>query len=297
MDLAYDLITPEDGNKTDKPLVIIHGLFGSKRNWSSVSKSFARTLKRPVYTLDLRNHGVSPHARPMTYPAMAADVLHFFKKHNLTNVALLGHSMGGKVAMTAALSLPSSSPYLPPSSKSLKPSPSPSSSHSPSSSTQEVLSHLIIEDIAPSNGRLSPEFYEYVRLMTKVNNDGVKTRKEADAVLAIYEKDESVRQFLLTNFTPGTESEPGQFKLPMDILQEHTDDLGKFEVGKGRRWEGKTLFVKGEKSRFLNPKNIPLAHQFFPNLDLVSLIAGHWVHAEKPGEFMKEVGEFLEKDS
>ena len=163
-----------------------------------------------------------------------------------------------------------------------------------SSPAPSVLSHLIIEDIAPSHGRLSPEFYEYVRLMSKINTDGVRTRKEADAILATYEKDVGVRQFLLTNFTPGEGEEMGQFHLPLDILQEHTDDLGAFEVKKGRRWEGKTLFVKGEKSKFLNPKNIPLAHQLFPKMTLVSLNAGHWVHAERPGEFMREVGEFLE---
>ncbi|PIL35642.1 hypothetical protein GSI_02371 [Ganoderma sinense ZZ0214-1] len=93
IELHYDKVIPPDGNATDRPLVILHGLFGTKRNFGSLSKAFAKDLGRPVYTLDLRNHGTSPHAEPHSYPAMATDVLRFFKMHHLSNVSLLGHSM------------------------------------------------------------------------------------------------------------------------------------------------------------------------------------------------------------
>ncbi|CAK5275165.1 unnamed protein product [Mycena citricolor] len=121
-------------NKTSGAIVILHGLFGSARNWGAHSRAFARNLQRPVYTLDLRNHGSSEHALPMTYTAMARDVINFFKKHSLTDVALIGHSMGGKVAMSVALD-----PTL----------------------DKSILSKLVVVDIAPSKGQLSNEFKNY----------------------------------------------------------------------------------------------------------------------------------------
>ncbi|EEB92032.1 hypothetical protein MPER_09515 [Moniliophthora perniciosa FA553] len=90
-------------------MFILHGLFGSKRNWQSLGKHYARVLKRPVYIMDLRNHGESTHARPHTYEAMTADILSFLKQHALKDITMLGHSMGGKVAMALALD-----PKLPP---------------------------------------------------------------------------------------------------------------------------------------------------------------------------------------
>ncbi|KAF8958234.1 Alpha/Beta hydrolase protein [Flammula alnicola] len=129
VELSYTSIIPEDGNATAKALVILHGLFGSKRNWGSLCKAFHRDMPdRPVYALDLCNYGSSPHASPMTYEAMASDVHNFIQDKQLKDVALLGHSMGGKVAMTYALSLKEAN--VPPG----------------------TLSYLIVDDIAPSIG-------------------------------------------------------------------------------------------------------------------------------------------------
>ncbi|KAI0044287.1 alpha/beta-hydrolase [Auriscalpium vulgare] len=265
VDLHYDVVPPADGSKTDKPLVILHGLFGMKRNWHSLSKAFSRDLKRPVYALDLRNHGTSPHVEPMTYEAMASDVLHFCEKHSLTNVSLLGHSMGGKVAMAVALS-----PSLP----------------------QDLLAHLIVADIAPSRGSLSSEFQGYVEAMNKIEASRVSSRKEAQEILAPYEDDAMTRAFLLTNID--AKLNPLKFQVPLHIIGPAIRDIGWFpHEPQDATWNGKTLFIKGSKSNYINKNNLPLAKQFFPNMSIEILEAGHWVHAEKPNEFRKMVTDFV----
>ncbi|EPQ54164.1 alpha/beta-hydrolase [Gloeophyllum trabeum ATCC 11539] len=246
VDLAYDAY----GSAREKAgsLVILHGLFGSKRNWISLAKAFEKELHRPVYALDLRNHGSSPHAEPMTYSAMADDVLNFCDKHSLSNISLLGHSMGGKVAAAVALhpSLPSG-----------------------------LLSKLIVADIAPSRARLSSEFQAYLEAMHRIESSQLQNKKEAQDILKEIEKDPMVRAFLLTNLASDTP--PLKFRIPIDILMGCIPEIGSFPYAPGERlWPGKTLFIKGTKSHYINNKNIPVAEQFFPNMKLESLDAGHW---------------------
>ncbi|KAF8628149.1 hypothetical protein AX15_004067 [Amanita polypyramis BW_CC] len=273
VDLEYTLQTPPDGNTTERPLVILHGLFGSKRNWGSLTKAFKSNLKRPVYALDLRNHGSSPHVAPMTNEHMAADVLHFLEKHQLHDVSLLGHSMGGKVAMTVALSLSLAQP-----------------------DRGNVLSDLIVADIAPTRAALSEDFVQYTHIMSNIEQMGLKTRTEASKVLEEYEKDIGVRQFLLTNLIVPPKSSPDKikFQVPLSILKESIEGLGLFPYSVGERsWPGRTLVIKGSKSKYINKHNIPVFQTFFPNARLETLEAGHWVHAEKPHEFTKLVENFI----
>ncbi|KAG1761485.1 alpha beta-hydrolase [Suillus occidentalis] len=158
VELAHDEHIPADGNRSHRPLLILHGFFGSKRNWQSLSKAFMRDLSRPVYTLDLRNHGSSPHARPMTYPHMAADVLSFCQKHSLRNISLMGHSMGGKVAMALALH-----PELP----------------------SDLLTDLIVSDIAPVRAKVSQDTVQHIRAMELIQAGNISTRKEADEIISL----------------------------------------------------------------------------------------------------------------
>ncbi|KAF8640288.1 hypothetical protein AX16_010183 [Volvariella volvacea WC 439] len=269
VDLAYNAVLPEDGNAQENPLVILHGLFGSKRNWTSLTKAFARDLGRPVYALDLRNQGSSPHASPMTYTHMAADVLHFIQKHSLRDVALLGHSMGGKVAMALALN-----PSLP----------------------SGLLSHLIVEDIAPVQADISDEFKAYVKAMKRIEEVGVRTRKEAAEILSQYEKDIPIQQFLLTNLIvpPASSEHPAKFQVPLDVIDRAIPDIGTFPYTPGERtWDGRTLFVKGSRSKYINHHNLPLCSQFFPSMKLETLETGHWVHSERPNEFRELINTFV----
>ncbi|KAF8071582.1 Alpha/Beta hydrolase protein [Lyophyllum atratum] len=268
VDLDYAAYIPPDGNKTEGALVILHGLLGSKRNFRSLSKLFMKDLNIPVYAIDLRNHGTSPHVQPMTYPAMAADVLHFLHSHSLSNITLLGHSMGGKAAMSVALD-PSLS--------------EPSNAH--------ILSKLVIVDIAPVRAELSPEFKGYIEGMQEIERKQITSRKEALEVLEAYESDPDTRQFLLTNLDPLSSSEPhAKFRVPLDTFGEAIPEIGSFPYLPGdRTWEGPTLFIKGRQSAFINRHSLGPMESFFPNLKLETLDAGHWVHGDRPREFKKLV--------
>ncbi|KAF8813461.1 mitochondrial protein [Phlegmacium glaucopus] len=289
VDLSSTAYLPEDGNVTDRALIILHGLFGSKRNWASICKALHRDMpERPIYALDLRNHGSSPHALPMTYEAMASDVRKFIEDKQLKNIALLGHSMGGKVAMSFALALQNEKPAT------------------------NILSNLIVADIAPSIGSISPEFISYISAMQQIEALApgvIKTRADADKKLEPYEQDISIRQFLLTNLQLPTPSrsashdtlhDKAKFIVPLDILERSIEALGSFpyEYDKENQvapstYDGPTLVVKGVKSSYINHKNIPALRAFFPNMRMEELDAGHWVHAEKPNEFRKLVVDFL----
>ncbi|THV05638.1 alpha/beta-hydrolase, partial [Dendrothele bispora CBS 962.96] len=229
---------------------------GSKRNWHSVANALSNELNRPVYALDLRNHGESPHAKPMTYPQMALDVTHFIQKHNLERISLVGHSMGGKVAMTTVLGR-----YLPPS----------------------TIANLVVADIAPIKGKVSRASVSYFEAMKKIESMKLKTKKEARNVLAEWEKASPRTQaFLLTNLIvpsdPSSLQEYAKFGIPLDILSEAVPDIGIFpyEPGEVEPWTGRTLFVKGGKSKFLNEDAIGVARKLFPSMELEVLDAGHY---------------------
>ncbi|KDQ15961.1 hypothetical protein BOTBODRAFT_31413 [Botryobasidium botryosum FD-172 SS1] len=253
----------------NEAMVICHGLFGSGRNWRALAKSFARSLQMPVYTLDLRNHGSSPHSEVMDYASMANDVLEFCRVHDLSNVTLLGHSMGGKVAMTAALQ-----PGL----------------------ADNLISRLIVADMTPAKGSISDSFKVYLQGMQEVEKSKVKDRKAADKILQSYESDIGIRQFLLTNLLPTTADEPHhKFRLPLNIIAQSLPAIGDFPYEPGEyQWPGRALFIKGEKSKYINRHNLPVAEQYFPNMKAETIYdAGHWVHSEQPLEFTKVVGDFI----
>lgn len=268
VELHYEKTELPGKNLSIGPLVICHGLFGSKQNWRSLSKTFASRLGCPVYSLDLRNHGTSPHASPMIYTAMADDIVHFCQTHDLSNISLLGHSMGGKAVMSVALS-----PRLP----------------------QNLLSKLIVADIAPARGALSSDFREYTYAMSRIEHGQVKSRKEADEILAEIEPDTSIRAFLLTNITFDRDSGFVRFRIPVDLIKDSLEHLGDFpyDTQDDRQWNGQTLVIKGEKSKYINKHNTPLVQHFFPNSEIKSLDTGHWVHAERPHEFVELVTNFI----
>jgi len=266
--LEHDEYIPLNGNRTERALVILHGFFGSKRNWQSLSKAFARDLQRPVYALDLRNHGSSPHVRPMTYTHMAADVLDFCRSMSLSDISLLGHSMGGKVAMTVALG---------------------------SETPTNLLKDLVVSDIAPMRAtKESADAISHFQGMEEIETSRVASRKQANEILEKYEKDPSVRSFLLTNLNSG--QIPLKFKVPIAILKEGRPEIESFPYAPGERtWNGNALFVKGAKSKFINRHNKPLIENFFSRHIIEELDTGHWIHAEMPNEFMELVVDFVKR--
>lgn len=271
--LAFNKRSPKSpAEKKWPPLVILHGLFGSKQNWKSLSGAFANKLNTDVYALDLRNHGDSPHTEVHTYESMAADVGDFLRQQSLQDAILMGHSMGGKVAMSVALSDP------------------------------KILGKLIVVDVAPIAGPLSGDFATYVKgmkeieaLLSKPEGSHPAFRKsDGDTILQKYEQDIGVRQFLLTNLVRDVESGKMHFRVPLDILGRSLDVIGGFPHTPGlQHFDGPTLFVRGTKSRYVKDGYFDTIRGYFPRYKLAELPTGHWVHAEKPSEFLDVVTNFI----
>ncbi|PWY99000.1 alpha/beta-hydrolase [Testicularia cyperi] len=283
----------KSGSVPISSLVVCHGLFGSKQNWRSLGRAMSSRFGVPVYAVDLRNHGTSPHIDGLAYEDMAADVIEFMSTHNIQNSALIGHSMGGKVSMSVALH-----PSLP----------------------KNMLSHLVSVDMAARRGPLSPEFEKYIQAMLDIKQQKCKTRSEADDILKLTEPDLGVRQFLLTNLTRLPETpDVWSWRIPVEMIQKHISQIGDFpydapgesesksESGSGsssasssssgtgnvRSSDIPTLFIKGSRSKYVNRKNIPTNLAYFPNSKLVHMDTGHWCQAEKPNEFVQVIHDFL----
>ncbi|GJJ78962.1 hypothetical protein EMPS_11321 [Entomortierella parvispora] len=245
-----------------QPIVIMHGLFGSKQNWKALSKAMSSRLNTRVVTLDLRNHGESGHSEEHDYANMANDVVHFLNEQSLENPIVIGHSMGGKVAMNLALKHTS-------------------------------LDRLIVVDMAPVKVKLSADFAKYVVSMKEIQAAHVKKQSEADTIMKKTVADLGVRQFLLTNLKRDPAGDEYSFRVPIGTLGDSLEKLGQFDFVPGvDKFDGKTLFIRGVKSKYIQEKEINLIHSFFPNARIEDMDTGHWVHAEKPEEFLKLVTEF-----
>jgi len=237
-------------------IVILHGIFGSLDNWHTVAQILSKQYR--VYSLDLRNHGHSPHTDEMSISLMADDVVHFFEKTGLKNISLIGHSMGGKVAMKIAMQSP------------------------------QYLKNLIVVDIAPKAYKAghTPYFEAYQQILL----DKISNRKELDHAFIKYEKNEGVRLFLMKNIVSNNE---GGYKLKINIQgikNGYEDVIGKLELEK---ISIPTLFIKGAKSNYILEEDMAAIKQHFNNVQFASIAnAGHWVHAENRDDFITAVEEF-----
>ncbi|WPG98680.1 Hypothetical protein R9X50_00147300 [Acrodontium crateriforme] len=265
--LAYDLHEPpaSKSSSSNAPIVFIHGLFGSKTNNRSMSKVFARELNRPVYAIDLRNHGDSSHDQRHDYTALAEDIELFLKQHDLKQSTLIGHSMGAKAAMTVAL-------------------------------RQNVhIANLIPVDNAPVDAALKSDFGKYIQGMRKIEDANVQKQSEADAILKAYEPALPIRQFLLTNLMRTPDGNQ-KFRVPINWLAKSLDHMADFPFTDpdAARFNGPTLIVRGTKSPYVADEMLPTIGRFFPRFEVRDIEAGHWLISEKPEEFRKAVVEWLQ---
>ncbi|KZM19151.1 hypothetical protein ST47_g9704 [Ascochyta rabiei] len=267
VDLAYKL-HDNNGKAKGDPIVMIHGLFGSKRNNQSVANVFARHLSRPVYAIDTRNHGDSPHHKTHNYIALAEDVEAFLQKHNLKNSTLIGHSMGAKTVMAMALRNPS------------------------------CCANIIPIDNAPVDAALSSDFPKYAEGMKKVAEGAPKSQKAADQLMQPYAPALPVRQFLLSNLVRPAPGEPMQWRIPIQVLGKSLDNMADFPFTDPDQhcFSKRALFIRGTKSRYVTDEALPVIGRFFPRFELVDLDCGHWVISEKPDEFIKAVVDFLSEE-
>lgn len=242
-----------------EPLVILPGLFGSKRNWSSVARQLAE--QRQVITVDLRNHGESPWDDVHDYPAMAGDVAQLIEAQGLQPAAVLGHSMGGKVAMVLALTRP------------------------------ELVSRLIVVDIAPA--RSTANTRAVLQAMQDVPLGAVTTRSEAKAAMAEAVPSAGIRDFLALNLTSSPEGL--RWGINLEALANNFDNiLGFPDVAPGMTFDQPTLFLGGGRSPYIQPEHHTEIHRLFTAASIESIPgAGHWVHADAPQAFLERITAFL----
>ncbi|UOA07483.1 alpha/beta fold hydrolase [Methylobacter sp. S3L5C] len=250
------LVFEELGNPADAPLIILHGFFASSRNWRQVAEKLAANFH--VYVLDLRNHGTSPHHPVMDYPTMAADLLQFMDTHHLTTASVLGHSMGGKVAMWFALNHP------------------------------ERIDQLIVVDIAPIS--YTHCFNHLIKALKALPLSKISNRKQAELFLATDIPELSYRQFLLQNLI--LKDGAYDWRVDLDIFLFMAPNIIAFPDGeKIAPYTGKTLFLAGAQSDFVKASDI---NTLFPNATLTVIgNAGHWLHVQQPDIFIKQVEEFF----
>lgn len=242
---------------TGDPLIILHGLFGSADNWMTQAKVLGEHFH--VFTVDQRNHGLSPHSPDQDYLAMTEDLNDFFVQHKLDSAIVLGHSMGGKTAMNFAIKYPMK------------------------------VKKLIVVDIIP---KAYPIHHDKILTGLKaLNLSSLTSRNQADAELAQHVDDPAVRQFLLKNLS----REHGQgfvWKLNLSAIAQNIEEMGAGMVIEGK-FLGPVLFIIGQRSNYFSFGDETLMKKYFPNYSMIELEAGHWVQAEKPKEFVEAVLKFL----
>ena len=241
------------------PVAILHGLFGSGRNWSGIAQQLAAGLR--VVALDLRNHGNSPWADEMNYRDMAEDVRATMHALGHRHYALLGHSMGGKAAIVLALT------------------------------AGAEVERLVVADIAPVAYRA--HHLGHVQAMRAFDLDGIGRRAEADRPLATAVPDAAERAFLLQNLV--FDGGKPRWRLNLAAIERAMPALAGFPpMPADAAYAGPALFVAGGRSDYLLPEHEPEIRRLFPNARIARIAdAGHWVHAEQPRAFLDLVGRFL----
>lgn len=252
------LFTTEQGE--GEPLLILHGLLGMSDNWALIARTLAKQFR--VIVPDLRNHGRSPHSPIHTYEAMAADIIALCEDKGFDRVNILGHSMGGKVAMTISCLYP------------------------------QLTDRLIVADIGP--GAYSEQTYhsDLINLMLSIEPGEASSRAEIDTMLSQKLTDERIRMFLLKNITRDKQNK-FIWKANLPVLSAQLPAILE-EVVPGTYFTGKTLFIKGELSGYINAKQYDLIYQRFPLATIVTIPeAGHWLHADAPALFTQTTLQFL----
>jgi esterase len=247
----------ELGQANGLPLIMLHGLFGSSDNWLNV----APRLGCKCYALDLRNHGHSPHSEEMDYALMAGDVAEFLDAQKLEAVNVLGHSMGGKVAMQLALTYPTR------------------------------VRKLVIVDMAPRP--YSPEHQPIFEALLALDLKQFHSRREIEDALAPGIPDLTLRRFLLKNLA----HEPQAFKwrIPLPVIFANYPKLCE-PIAPQTPFPGPALFLYGGQSPYVSEADVPRIRELFPQAVIETIPqARHWIHADAPDDFVRQVSLFLSK--
>jgi pimeloyl-ACP methyl ester carboxylesterase len=241
-----------------RPVILLHGLLGSADNWHSVAQRLGEQFQ--VFALDQRNHGQSPHSAEMSYPLMAEDVNEFLVARDLERVRMVGHSMGGKTAMQFAVQFP------------------------------DKVEKLLVEDMAPR--AYLPSHDKIFAALLALDLTKFTARQEIEEALATPIPSLVLRRFLLKNL--GRQPDGAFFwKINLRGLWDNYTKLGE-PISNPVPFEKPVLFIRGGKSNYLNPEDEPLIRQLFPLAQIKTIAeAAHWVHGDRPEEFLALAWDFL----
>ena len=249
------------GKKGHQPLIIMHGLFGISDNWVTFGKQMA-AAGFEVFIPDQRNHGRSEWSDDFNYLALTNDLYDFIDAEEIENPVLMGHSMGGKVAMRFAVSYP------------------------------DLVKKLIVVDIAPKPYAIRQQHLLIIQAVQQIKLEEVKSRTAVEQQLAQTIEDERVRKFILKNLHR-TEKNTFAWRInPKGIA----DNLSRMSdtMPDQKKYEKPALFIKGELSDYILPEDEPLIKEYFPQAEIVSIPgATHWVHADAPEQLFYSVVNFL----
>lgn len=245
-----------------RPLVMLHGLFGSLDNWLGVAPKLVGSFQ--LFLVDSRNHGLSPHNSEMDYPVMARDLAEFLDTQQLERAIVLGHSMGGKTAMQFALDYPAR------------------------------VEKLVVVDMAP---RERPFEHEKIfKALLALDLAQFQSRRQMEEVLEPDIPDLTVRRFLLKNLksSPSPNSTLHfEWRIPLDLIYQNYPRLCD-AIAPATPFNGPALFLRGGKSHFVKEDDAPQIHELFPQARIETIAAAnHWVHADAPEEFVQRVLSFL----
>ncbi|MGG7036111.1 MAG: alpha/beta fold hydrolase [Flavobacterium sp.] len=244
-----------------KPLLIIHGFLGMSDNWKSFGSQYAAEGFQ-VHLIDLRNHGRSFHSDEFSYEIMVNDVLDYCQHYDLSNISIIGHSMGGKVAMLLATTYP------------------------------DLVEKLIVADIGPKY--YAPHHQDILAGLNAVDFSAKPDRTQVEETLYPFIPDFGTRQFLMKSLYW---QEPGQlaFRFNLKVFNEKIEEIGT-ALPEQNRFEKPALFIRGGNSNYVLDSDLEQIKKHFPKFQLETIPgAGHWLHAENPKLFLEKTLEFLKQ--
>lgn len=246
-----------------QPLIILHGVFGISDNWVTVGRRLAEKFE--VFIPDQRNHGQSPHSDTLSYYALADDLIEFMEDHQIRKPILIGHSMGGKVAMKVALEYP------------------------------KRIDKLIVIDISPRRYPARQEHMEIIEAMMAVNFNEVNKREEVEMIISDKIKSEKIRLFVLKNLYRIGRNRFA-WRLNIEGIYNNIDAVVE-PIETPYTFDEPCLFVRGGNSGYVPEEDFELIYKSFPKAIIETVPgASHWVHAEKPDALCSLLSSFLERE-